>query len=241
MERSFWLTVNDVLLGYFEVQSKTKSLLQLSEREETLLSSIVNWFRMLGQQLKSDFMLDKSQIIVVLPPEWDGEQKYKEGLLELLLKTGWITDKDGRYKLIFAPFIETTISYLYNGKKSNIKFDRERKSLLFYTELNGDTSECALNVKQFQMQSAKELTTISKGLAATDFLLVPTIKDIKSTSLDLKTAIHDSIDRTIGALCDEYQVVGLQEKTCETMIKKLVRIYEQVGKIAHLLYVIIQS
>ncbi|CAO3646972.1 unnamed protein product [Mucor fragilis] len=89
-----------------------------------------------------------------------------DGLRTLFTLTQWIAQDDPKSRLIFSPFIECLCFHLTANNDGN--FAREKKYLLLSME------KATIHMLSFQMQSAKELITVSKKLAASDFLLVPT-------------------------------------------------------------------
>ncbi|GAN05987.1 hypothetical protein MAM1_0107d05463 [Mucor ambiguus] len=94
------------------------------------------------------------------------------------METEWITQNDPKNRLIFSPFIEGLCQRLIARDITNL--EREKKYLLLYLD------KTAIHLLSFQMQSAKELIAVSKKLAASDFLLVPTdLGDSVSIHLDV--------------------------------------------------------
>ena len=170
------ISVKDELLIFFELHSKSEN--QQTEDEKIKLSSIINFIKELKHDMiKEDISIfDKSQIIFCLPAEWT-EDKYENDLRALFLKAGWINKEDHKNRLIFSTFIERFVHYLQMDNDNDIKFERERKYLLFHMDQNSIRLTC------YQMQCAKELIAVSKKLAASDFLLTPTVLDNESIYL----------------------------------------------------------
>ena len=149
------------------------------------------------KELKHDMIqenipiFDNSQIIFCLPVEWT-EDKFENDLRALFLKAEWINKEDHKNRLIFSTFIERVVHFLQIYNDNNIKFERERKYLLFYMDQNSIRLTC------YQMQCAKELIAVSKKLAASDFLLTPTVLDNESIYLSsFDETIQNIIERML--------------------------------------------
>lgn len=172
--------VKDLFPKYFELQSKD----QLSESELSLQSTIVGYFKNIKQTVlsESEDLLGTSQLIFTVAIEWKGETHHND-IRKLLLEAGWITHQDGKNKLLFTPFIEIMTDYLQTSRKFSKRFIREGKYMLCYIRSGHNDNEMLFTLTCFQIQSAKEMMTISKTLASSNFLLVPTIKSSRSVSL----------------------------------------------------------
>ncbi|KAK4513168.1 uncharacterized protein ATC70_012963 [Mucor velutinosus] len=110
-----------------------------------------------------------------------------DGLRTLFIEAKWITQDDPKNRLIFSSFIESLFQYLVAHKDMNL--GREKKYLLLSID------KVAIHLSSAQMQSAKELIAVSKKLAASDFLLVPT--DLgDAVSMDL-TALDKSVYNSV--------------------------------------------
>lgn len=136
-------------------------------------------------------VFDKSQILFCLPLEWT-KGEHKQLLRSLFLASGWITNQDHEHRLIFSRHIERLVNYLQDRDDINRQFERERRYLFCYI------NETSIKLTCFQMQSAKELITVSKRLAASDFLLTPTFLDEESISLsNFDTMIYSKVKSMI--------------------------------------------
>ncbi|CEP19162.1 hypothetical protein [Parasitella parasitica] len=184
---------------YFDIYLKVANQ-QTIEKRHTLLSTIecaIKLKQFLIQDEKGD--IDGSQFIFCLPPEWAGSD-YKTALRSFYLKAGWITEADDKNRLLFSTYTESLVGYLQHRHQDPVQFERERRYVLGYIR------EATLRVTCFQMQSAKELITVSQRLAASDLLLVPTTLDEElmcQLSFDdiLRTALkHIVIKRIIDQL-----------------------------------------
>jgi hypothetical protein len=172
----YTISVKDKILGFLKLHPICEN--QQTNDEKIKLSSIVNFMKELKYELlKANVSIfDKTQIIFCLPVEWT-EDKYGNDLRALFLKAGWVNGEDHKNRLIFSTFIERFVLYLQINKNNGIKFERERKYLVFYMDNTSVRLTC------YQMQSAKELIAVSKKLALSDFLLTPTILDDESIDL----------------------------------------------------------
>jgi len=161
--------VKDLFPKYFELQSKD----QLSESELSLQSTIVGYFKNIKQTVlsESEDLLGTSQLIFTVAIEWKGETHHND-IRKLLLEAGWITHQDGKNKLLFTPFIEIMTDYLQTSRKFSKRFIREGKYMLCYIRSGHNDNEMLFTLTCFQIQSAKEMMTISKTLASSNFLLV---------------------------------------------------------------------
>lgn len=158
---------------YFKILSQNEN--QQTKENKCIQSSIIDFMINLKHDLIQDnrTIFDESQILFCLPVEWT-DTKYENDLRSLLLEAGWITTTENRNCLIFSTFVERLVNYLQDGHYANKRFERERKYLFCHI------NESSLKLTCFQMQSAKELIAISKKLAASNFLLSPTILDDES-------------------------------------------------------------
>lgn len=162
---------SDMLSEYFELYSIPKA--QLSAIEMMALSEILKYLNDIKMKVTSQLGLPlKSCQIIVVPPQfadWD------IGLLRaLFLETGWITTKDGDSKLVLVPYIEAYLDVLQTSDTHKEHFQREGKYILLAAQ-QVEEDKVIYTTTCFQMQCAKELVAISKKLAFSDFLLVPSI------------------------------------------------------------------
>lgn len=179
-----------LFLKYFAISSKNKN--QRTKSEQNTLLLLTNRMK----ELKSESLMfkvslfDKSQILFCLPVDWTKE-RHKNGLRVLFSEAGWIINQDNKNCLIFSTFMETTaicIQRIY----MKTEFERERKYLFCHLD------KTSLSVLCFQMQSAEELITVSKKLAASDFLLTPTVLENESICLStLESMVYSKIKRMI--------------------------------------------
>lgn len=158
---------------YFEVLLQNEN--QQTKEDKCIQLSIIEFMINLKHDLIQDnrAIFDESQILFCLPAEWT-DTKYENNLRSLFLEAGWVTTVEHSNCLIFSNFIDRLVNYLQNPNYANKKFERERKYLFCHI------NESFLKLTCFQMQSAKELIAISKQIAASNFLLSPTILDDES-------------------------------------------------------------
>ncbi|CAO0803721.1 unnamed protein product [Mucor circinelloides] len=147
-----------------------------------MLTSVIDQFKIMKRQFSEKYgiLFDTAQILFILPLNWTEEQ-YKDKLHAFLLETEWITPKDNEKKLILIPFISILTETFKVMQKRHL--DRERTSLLFAMQPTSEDDKVELSYTYFQMQSAKELIAVSKTLASSDYLLVPSIKSSNSIYL----------------------------------------------------------
>ncbi|KAK4511099.1 uncharacterized protein ATC70_012310 [Mucor velutinosus] len=164
-------------------------------------------------------VFDESQILFCLPLEWT-EKVHEQALRTLFLASGWITNQDHEHRLIFSKHVERLVNYLQDRDDTNKQFERERRYLFCCI------NETSFKLTCFQMQSAKELSSVSRKLAASDFLLTPTFLDEKSISLsNLDTMIY----RKVKSMITQDVVSNVPENTIHnrpgvtTLIGKIVR------------------
>ncbi|GAN08280.1 hypothetical protein MAM1_0197d07789 [Mucor ambiguus] len=196
VDEDLGLFVKDIFPKYFELQSKDRE--QLSAIEMTTLSSILEYFKCIKIDLaeKYGISLDTTQIIFVAPPlaDWDTDV-----LRALFLEAGWITTEEDESKLMLVPFIEAHVNYLQTSGTHKEKFQREEKYMLLFMQLTEEGDKVIYTSVCFQMQCAKELIAVSKKLACSDFLLVPSILSTKSICLSaIDNTLQSAIERIIA-------------------------------------------
>ncbi|KAL9543779.1 hypothetical protein MBANPS3_007952 [Mucor bainieri] len=219
--------VKDLFSKYFALQSKA----QLSEPEVLLQSTIVGYFRDIKKTImnnESRDLLETSQLIFVLPIEWEDEACQND-IRTLFCEAGWITHQDGKNKLIFSPFLEVMVDYLQKSSKFRKQFVREGKYMFCYVRAGYNDSEVLFNSICFQMQNAKEMIAISKTLASSDFMLVPTIKSSKTISLSNTNQIVRNIVKQLIAESKPQQatrdVVDVRRRSRLSFLKKPFKIH----------------
>ncbi|KAK4521246.1 uncharacterized protein ATC70_013191 [Mucor velutinosus] len=116
--------------------------------------------------------LQSCQIIVVSPPSADWDINL---LCALYLETGWITTKDSDSKLILVPYIEAYVNAFKIRDMRKKYFQREGKYILLSMQPAEEGHKVIFTTTCFQMQCAKELCALSKKLAFSDFLPVPSV------------------------------------------------------------------
>jgi len=179
-------SLQSLLKEYLEASTK-EQYQQTDEEKHSILK-----MRRYAEQLRRDLLLDEMtmfdgcQFLFCLPLGW-ACSKYMDGLRTLFIEAKWITQDDPKNRLIFSSFIESLFQYLVAHKDMNL--GREKKYLLLSID------KVAIHLSSAQMQSAKELIAVSKKLAASDFLLVPT--DLgDAVSMDL-TALDKSVYNSV--------------------------------------------
>ncbi|EPB89495.1 hypothetical protein HMPREF1544_03726 [Mucor circinelloides 1006PhL] len=199
----------DIFTKYFELHAKDRE--QFSATEMLTLSSLLQCFTDIKIELTSTskLSLDTSQIIIVPPPLADWNIRM---LHTLFLEAGWITHEEDQSKLILVPWIEAHINGLQLSEKDKIIY----------------TSIC------FQMQCAKELVAVSKKLASSDFLLVPSVLSSRSVCLPIMNdVLPNAIKRTIANFRNEYIIqhgVNTEDEQPESEVSKA------IAKLADLLH-----
>ncbi|KAL7326583.1 hypothetical protein PS15p_208901 [Mucor circinelloides] len=226
------LLAQDVFVKYFELHAKDRE--QLSTTEMLILSSILQYFMDIKIKLTSKFKvsLETSQVIFVPPPlvDWD------IGLLHaLFLETGWITHEEDESKLILVPWIEAHVNAFQMSGRHEEYFQREKKYMLLFMQSTEEGDEAIYTSTSFQMQCAKELIAVSKKLASSDFLLVPSVLSSRSVCLPIiEDALLDAIKRTITDFRNKYIMqygVNIEDEQPEPEISRVVieladRLYE---------------
>ncbi|KAI8645265.1 hypothetical protein BD408DRAFT_83617 [Parasitella parasitica] len=184
-------SIKESLEKYVEIYSKDAKL--RTKKETHLLSSTIERAIKLKQEIIQDdtVQFDKSQFLFCLPPEWTRED-YEAALRALYLRAGWMTKDDDKNRLMLSTHTENAVNYLQYTQPNSFRLQRERKYVLAYM------SKSILKVTCFQMQTAKELVTVSRKLAASDFLLVPTTLNEKIISLPkLNGIVYTEVKRII--------------------------------------------
>ncbi|CAO3646984.1 unnamed protein product [Mucor fragilis] len=154
-------SIQSLLKEYLDAYAKEQD--QQNEKEKHSILVVQQCVRQLRQELLQDerIVLENCQIFFELPLGWTCNE-YMDRLRALFMETEWIHQNNPKNRLIFSPFIECLIANKFNN------LEREKKYLLLCLD------DTAIHVLGFQMQSAKELIAVSKKLAASDFLLIPT-------------------------------------------------------------------
>ncbi|KAG1121569.1 hypothetical protein G6F42_012303 [Rhizopus arrhizus] len=204
------LIVGTIFQKYFELKSKDKH--QLAETDMLMLSSILNYLEEIRTKVFKDhgIPLDLSQIVFLLPVDWT-EDRQTDMLRTLFLETGWIAADDGESKLVMVPFVEAFVDFLHKSADHQIQLGRERKYLMLSACKTNDPKKITYTCTCFQMQSAKELIAVSKTLASSDFLLVPTILDSRSIRLP---ELNDVLLVVIKKLLTEMQIKSRNDIQC---------------------------
>ncbi|KAL7326641.1 hypothetical protein PS15p_208944 [Mucor circinelloides] len=197
------------------------------------LSSLLQCFTDIKIELtsKSKLSLDTSQIIFVPPPlaDWNIHM-----LHALFLETGWITHEEDQSKLILVPWIEAHINALRLSGRNEEYFQREGKYMLLYMHLTKEKDKIIYTSICFQMQCAKELIAVSRKLASSDFLLVPSVLSSRSVCLPIMNdVLPNAIKRTIANFRNEYIIqhgVNTEDEQPESEVSKA------IAKLADLLH-----
>lgn len=181
-------SLQSLLKEYLEACTKEQH--QQTDEERHLVLMVQQYAGQLRRDLMhiETAMLDECQFLFCLPLGWACDQ-HTQGLLRaLFIQTGWMTQDDPKNRLIFSPFVESLIAY-----ETIDLLARENKYLLLSME------NTAIHLLSFQMQSAKELIAVSRKLAASDFLLVPTDlgNAVRMDISDLDRLVYDSVKATV--------------------------------------------
>lgn len=207
--------VDNIFKTYFKLQSKDSG--QLSETEREILASIINSFENMKQTISQKFGISfhTSQIVFMLPFDW-GEEHYRDKLRAFFMDTEWITPEDDKNKLILVPFIQALANYLQTSAEQTRRLDRERSSLLFSMQAPDEDDMITFNYTRFQLQSAKELMAVSKALASSDFMLVPSIRSSRSISLQsLDKVMHTAVKQILASIQEKHSKRTLDGNTAE--------------------------
>ncbi|KAL7326611.1 hypothetical protein PS15p_208918 [Mucor circinelloides] len=204
------LIVGTIFQKYFELKSKDKH--QLTETDILMLSSILDYLEKIRTKVFKDHGIppDLSQIVFLLPVDWT-EDRQTDMLRTLFLETGWIAADDGESKLVMVPFVEAFVDFLHKFADHQIQLGRERKYLMLSVCETNDHKKITYTCTCLQMQSAKELIAVSKTLASSDFLLVPTILDSRSIRLP---ELNDVLLVVIKKLLTEMQIKSRNDIQC---------------------------
>ncbi|KAF1800253.1 CigB protein [Mucor lusitanicus] len=180
-----------LLKEYLNASKKDRNL-QTEEEKRSILM-----IQQYGKQLRRDLLddekafFDGSQFLFCLPPGWPFNSYEEEKLRMLFMEAGWVTQNDPKSRLIFSSFIDGLFQCLVAYE--NITLERENKYLLL------SMNKTTIHLLTLQMQSAKELIAVSKKLAASDFLLIPS--DLgDAVSMDLTkfdVLVHNSVKKII--------------------------------------------
>ncbi|GAN08285.1 hypothetical protein MAM1_0197c07794 [Mucor ambiguus] len=204
MDGNLGLFVKDIFPKFFELHSKTRE--QLSPIEMLTLLSILKYFKDMKVTLASrlGLLLKTSQIIVVPPAvtNWDMHM-----LRALFLESEWITPMEHQSKLMLVPFIEANVNYLQIFHKGMGFFKRENKYILLYMQPTKEGNKITYTATCFQNQCANEVIAVSKRLASSDFLLVPSILSSRSICLPKPDeAISKAIKAKLAILRNNYKL-----------------------------------
>ncbi|KAL9554994.1 hypothetical protein MBANPS3_002562 [Mucor bainieri] len=140
-----------------------------------------------------------------MPIGWT-EEHCKGKLRGFFLYVDWITPKDNESKLVMIPFIQAFMEFRKNYPldKERQHFDRERTSVLFSMHQVHWKDRINFSYTFFKMQSAKELIAVSKTLACSDFLLVPSIISTKCIDLvSSKNVTYNAFKKIIARIQDK--------------------------------------
>ncbi|OAC97584.1 hypothetical protein MUCCIDRAFT_86916 [Mucor lusitanicus CBS 277.49] len=196
---------NTVFLECYELLSKEKKKLKLLENEMARLASIRDLFKRTKKKLLKEkgTSLDTAQILFIMPLGWT-EEHYKDKIHAFLLDMDWIAPKDNESKLIMIPFIQVLVQEFQRLYSEEQNLDSERTSVLFSVQpaIKEEGDKTRVNYTFFKMQGAKELIAVSKTLACSDFLLVPSIvppiENNKSIYLaDLRDVMYDAVRKIV--------------------------------------------
>ncbi|KAL9548798.1 hypothetical protein MBANPS3_005517, partial [Mucor bainieri] len=181
----------------FDLLSKEKD--RLLQNEKARLESIRSTFRMIKESLLREhgISFETTQILFVMPLLGWTEKQDKDKLRDFFLNVGWITSKDNESKLVMIPFVQVLAKYFQDEQE--ICLERERTSVLFSMQQIPWEDRFEFSYTVFKMQSAKELIAVSKTLACSDFLLVPSIVSTESISLtSLVNVMYKAVKRIIA-------------------------------------------
>ncbi|KAL9548439.1 hypothetical protein PS6_006601 [Mucor atramentarius] len=237
-DESLSLPIDSKFTTYFKLQSKDKE--QLSNTERAILASIINFFKTTKRQLLKThgISFDKSQIVFILPLSWT-EELYKDKLRAFFLETEWIAPEDGKNKLLVVPFVQALAGFLHTSAEHKRDLDRERTSLLFSMQpTDGEDDTITFSYTCFQLQSAKELIAVSKTLASSDFLLVPSIRNNESISFkNLNKVMHNAVKQIVISIQDKHLErmkdgdIAEKEDSISELVARLPLMYHTVYKL----------
>ncbi|KAL9557248.1 hypothetical protein MBANPS3_001479 [Mucor bainieri] len=185
-------------LECFELLSKEKQN-TLSKYDKSILASVRNLFKKIKEELSEEHgvSLETAQLLFVMPLGWT-EEYCKDKLCAFFQDVGWVTPKDNKIKLVTIPYIQLLTEHFQRWTNH---LDRERTSVLFHIQKSwrseGWIDEFSYTF--FKMQSAKELMAVSKKLASSDFLLVPSIGDTTSINLaNIEDIVYNVVKKIIA-------------------------------------------
>ncbi|KAI8645931.1 hypothetical protein BD408DRAFT_410858 [Parasitella parasitica] len=169
---------------------------------------------------------DKCQFLFITPIEWQGE-RYHDFIRKLFLEAKWITLGDHRSRLVLLPFLDCYVSYLGKTSEASYRQDfiRERKYLLCSMVPDIETDGIIFGISCFQMQNAKELSTVSNKLTTEELLLSPTVLHTEMIRLpSLKGLIKGIILKNAKGKLDMTDPVDQKKKlliSTKTITQKL--------------------
>ncbi|CAO3655005.1 unnamed protein product [Mucor fragilis] len=134
-----------------------------------------------------------------MPIDWT-EELYKDRLRSFFVDVEWMTPKDNDSKLVMVPTIQTLAGYCQDSIRHRKYLDRERTSVLFSMQRGNQDDGVKFSYTFFKMQGAKELIAMSKSLASSDFLLVPSIKSSDSIYLaNLDHIMYNAVKKIVAS------------------------------------------
>ncbi|KAK4521203.1 uncharacterized protein ATC70_013148 [Mucor velutinosus] len=166
--------------------------------------------------------LKSSQIVVVSPlfADWNISL-----LRALFLETGWITTKDSDSKLMLVPYIEAYVNDFQMLGVCDEPFQREGKYMLLLPQPAEEAGKVIYTSICFQMHCAKELSAVSKKLAFSDFLLVPSILSSKSICLPtMDEALLTASKMIITKFRDDYKMqygINTENELSESAVSEI--------------------
>ncbi|KAL9559097.1 hypothetical protein MBANPS3_000578 [Mucor bainieri] len=173
-------------LECFELLSKEKKKL-LSEYEKSILASAKDLFKKIKEKLSKEheISLETAQLLFVMPVGWT-EEHCKDKLLAFFQDVGWIAPKDNKSKLVTIPLVQMLTEHFQQWKENHL--DRERTSVLFFYQRSWSSED-----------AERQRIAVSKKLASSDFLLVPSVGNTASINLaSIEDIVYNVIKKIIA-------------------------------------------
>lgn len=176
VDEDLGLFVGTMFKSFFDMPSKDYDSKLLNASRTSLSLATTVFMKKVAKDLRQNIRLnfDESQFLFITPITWYNTG-YEDKLHSLLLQADWINKDNLKNRLIIMPFLESFIYYLQNSiMDDSKKFEREAKYLLCSMNPRSELSD-SVQLTHFRVQSAKELSAISKKVAFSDILLASSI------------------------------------------------------------------
>lgn len=195
VDEDLGLFVGTMFKSFFDMPSKDYNSKLLSASRISLSLATTVFMKEVAKGLRQNNKLnfDESQFLFITPITWYNTE-YEDKLYSLLLQANWIDKDNLKNRLIIVPFLESFIYYLQNSiMDDSKKFEREAKYLLCSMNPKSELSD-SVRLTHFRVQSAKELSAISKKAAFSDILLASSILDTGKVYFSFFTnSIRDAV------------------------------------------------